>query len=330
MLSRSVKTGTLGLLVALAALPLPLFAAQRAAPPASALVPGEVLRYRLEYRSTIESASAGPIYTPEAAHQMDVSLSARLRLAVLSAKSGPPFGRLTRLRVTYETSDAQVRTDAYDPGAQALEKQYRALAGRSFEFSIDEQGRVREVAGLAQLEPDERARSAVRQWLTTLALPLGLWRKGVQPGKKWSRVVPLANAPLAGLAWRTRSVYSGNQPCPLAPGAPGSLAKETCGVIETRIETVREPGFHNLTPLAYSRQGLRTKGSWTGRGESRNYVSLATGLVTESTATDSDVMNLTITAVLSGSSLHYAGRWQSSSQLTLVGFQLPRVAPLAP
>ncbi len=310
--------------------PSPLPAARRVASPVPALVPGEVLRYQLEYRSTIQSASAGPIYTPEAAHQMDVSLSSRLRLDVLSVKADPKFGPLTRLRVTYETSDALVHTDAYDPGAQALEKQYNSLAGRSFEFSVDGEGRVLEVAGLGRLEPDERARSAVRQWLGTLALPLGLWRKGVKPGKRWSRVVPLADAPLAGLAWRTKSFYSGNQPCPRTPGAPASLARETCAVIETRIDTVREHGSHDPTPLAYSRQGLRTKGSWTGRGESQNYLSLATGLVTNCTATDTNAMNLTITAALGGSALHYAGRWRSSSQLTLVGFHVPAPAPQAP
>lgn len=307
-----------------------LAAAPRASSPRPSLVPGEMLRYRLEYRSAIQSRSAGPIYTPESASHMDVSLSATLRLDVLSVKSDPKLGRLTRLRVTYETSDALVQSNAYDPGAEALAKQYRSLQGRSFEFTIDPEGRVRDITGLARIEPDERARSAVREWMRTLTLPLSLWRPGLKPGKKWSRVVPLAGSPLAGLAWRTKSLYRDDEPCPPAPGAPAALGRETCAVVETQIETVRHGSRSNPTPLAYRRQGLRTSGRWTARGASRSYVSLATGLVTSSTATENSDIDLTITGVLSGSKLHYAGRTQSKSQLTLVAFHLPARPPHAP
>ena len=293
-------------------------AASRAAVRLPALVPGETIRYRVEYRSDISSRAAGPISTPESSHRLSLSLSAVLRLDVLGVKSAPKQGTKTRLRVTYETCDARVESDAYDPGAQALQKQYEALQGRSFEFSIDAQGRVGELSGLDQLEPDPRASGAIRQWLSTLTLPVGAPIAGLKPGKKWTREVPLPDAPLAGLAWRTQSLYRQNEPCPPAPGAPAAIRHETCAAISTRLEAVRR-GNKNATPLAYSRQGLRTSGRWLAHGESLSYISLATGLVTSSTSTENDDMDITITATLSGSKLHYAGKIQTTSQITLVG-----------
>ncbi len=330
MLLRARTTRPVAAIAALLCLPAALRAAPksaaRVAPHSASLVPGEVLRYRLQYHSSIQSNSASPVYTPEAAHQMKISLGAVLRLDVLSVKHSPRFGRLTRIRVTYQTASARVSTDAYDPGAKSLARQYRALRGRSFEFTVDGSGQVIDIAALARLEPDERAREAVREWLRELTLPLGFWRPGMKPGRKWTRVVPLTDAPLAGLAWRTRSVYRADESCPPAPGAPREIARQTCAVIETRLGTTRQKTHGGNTPLAYRRQGLRTSGRWKQSGISRSYISLATGLVTSSTAVDSSQMDLTIAATLSGSRLHYSGQMESSSQLTLIGVHLPRPA----
>lgn len=329
MISLGSRPRRAALIAALLVFPIAAAAAPRTAVRLPSLVAGETLRYRLEYHSAIDSHSKGPIYTPGAAHRMSVSLGAVLRLDVLSVKEDPKLGRLTRLRVTYLTSAARVHSDAYDAGAAALEKQYKSLRGRSFVFAIDAAGRVVDISGLAKLAPDESDREAIRQWMRELTLPLELWRSGPKPGEKWSRLVPLVDAPLNGLAWRTRSVYLKNESCPPAPGAPAALARQTCAVIETRIETIRHGAHGNPTPLEYRRHGLRTSGDWRARGTSLSYVSLATGLVTSSTANEQSNVDLTIRAVLSGSKLHYAGQTQSSSQLTLIGFHLP-APPRAP
>ena len=290
-------------------------------------VPGETIGYRLQYSSHIVSNSRGPIYTPETAHRMGLSLDALLRLDVLSVKHvpGPGGGALTRLRVTYERSDARVQTDAYDPGAEALEKQYRSLAGRSFTFAIGPNGRVRDVTGLDRLAPDPRARAAIRDWLRSFAFPAGFWKQGRKPGKKWVNEVPLDGAPLAGLYWRAVSRYRDNEACPPAPGAPASIAGETCAAISTSVETRRRGSRGHSTPLEYLRQGLRTSGSWHSQANSLSYISLSTGLVTSSTTTETDQMDFTITSQLSGSSLRYAGQVQSTSQLTLVSLKVPAI-----
>lgn len=282
------------------------------------LVPGESLRYLIEYQSRIESQSTSPIYTASQAHRLDINFDARIRLDVLSAKDVPAQGSWTRLRVTYETCDANTRSDAYDPVAENLAKQYRNLRGRSFEFTIDGHGRVEDIAGLDGLEPDESARNAIRDWLSNITLPLGLWKPGTKPGKKWSREVPLAGAPLEGLAWRTQSAYRNDEVCPAPPAGTATAPAGTCAVISTRLETVRNGSGAGSTPLAYQRHGLETSGHWNTSGESLSYVSLSSGLVVSATATENDTIDLHIASTLSGSRLHYAAREQSSSQIALL------------
>lgn len=313
--------GWIGALVLLFAIGLRAAAAARL--PAVRLVPGESLHYLLEYHSSIQSQSAGPIYTSSPAHSLEISVGARLRVDVLSVKDEPKQGRLTRLRVTYETCDATVQGDQYDPGAEQMQKQYRDLRGRSFEFTVDGQGRVVDLAGIKGLTTNPSAQNAMRQWLANIALPLSLGRGVLKPGKKWSRVVPFSGAPLAGLAWRTESTYRDNEPCPAVPRSPAGSHGPGCAVIATRLESVKGKSHGGRTPLLYRRQGLKTSGRWTARGQSLNYISLATGLLSSSTATENDDVDLTVTSELSGSRLHYAGQEKSSSQIALVGITLP-------
>lgn len=303
--------------------------ARTTAPPAKKLFPGEALRYRVQYRSHIHSESSGPIYNPEQAHTLTLSLSAVLRLDVLAVTSDSRGGQSTRLRATYESSDARVQSDAYDAGAEALEKHYRELEGRQFEFTVDDRGRISEVTGLDRLEPDERARNSIRQWLSALAAPLGLWRPGMKPGAKWRTEAPLDGSPLAGLALRTQTTYRANEACPPAPGASPAARAGACAVIAAQLRSVGGKPRGDATPPAYRRRGLRTSGSWKASGQSLSYVSLATGLVTSSTASENDSMDLTIASTEGGSQLHYDGHVDSVSQITLVSVTLPASAPPA-
>ena len=101
---------------------------------------------------------------------------------------------------------------------------------------------------------------------------------------------------------------------------------KACAVIVTRLESVHGNARGDRTSSLYRRQGLKTSGHWRARGQSLNYISLATGLLVTSTATESDNIDLTVTSELSGSQLHYAGQEKSNSQIALAGVTLPRQA----
>ncbi|HEV2387725.1 MAG TPA: hypothetical protein VGS20_10780 [Candidatus Acidoferrales bacterium] len=309
-------------LAAAAAVSLGATCGQPAAP-AAGLDPGESLRYRVEYRSGIHSDSNGPIYNPEQAHNLTIAVTAVLRLEVLRVDAASPAGCSIRLRATYESTDARVQSDAYDPGADALEKRYRELQNHSFEFTVNPQGAVVQVAGLNRLEPDERLRNSIRQWLSTLTLPLSLWKPGMKPGARWRTETPLVDSPLAGLAWRTETAYRNDEACPPAPGASEAAGAGRCAVIAAHLRGVQRVPRGGATPAEYRRQGLRTSGQWKAHGASLSYVSLATGLVTSTTASEHDDMDVTIVPAAGGSELRYDGQTDSVSQITLIAVTLP-------
>jgi hypothetical protein len=80
---------------------------------------------------------------------------------------------------------------------------------------------------------------------------------------------------------------------------------------------VDKHGSGDPTPLQYSRNSLRTSGKWTGTGESLTTISLRTGMVVSLTQTGSEDIDFTISAATAPSKIHYAGKIQTQSHISL-------------
>jgi hypothetical protein len=293
-------------------------------------VPGETLTYQLDLRSTIRSRARGPIRNPEAPTRLDLSISAIVRLDVLGVEpaGSPGAAESARLRATYQTVDATAHSDAYDPSTRGLLEQYGRLKGRSIEFTLEGDGSIRQVRGLEEILPDERARSGMEQALSKFVLAGSLPRRGIATGEKWSSERPVTAIPLLGLAWRLESRYLRNEPCQpkaLAGRARGLLpeAARTCAVIETQSETVRRAAPRDRTPPELRARGLKTSGRWSGAGESLSYVSLETGWVVSVTATGMESMDLVIATADGSSRVEYAGELETQSQFSLLSEEMP-------
>ena len=322
-----------------AAPPIPPAQASRATQPpqrmrfAPQFVPGQVLRYQMEFRTTTESRRTGLVEDPQAPSQLEMTWSAVVRLEVLgvatdasgraATSTGAGEGGRMRLRTTYEKSVATSRSDTYDPAGAALEEQYRKLEGRTLQYVLDAEGKVSDVEGLQEIVADEKAASAARDWLAQLAVSTSLPQGGIVPGQKWSSEQPATSAPLAGLLWRTESTYLRDEPCrPIAAAGAASEAGlpsgESCAVILTRFVMRDGRARGDPTPDEYRRRGLRTAGTWSGSGESLAYISLRSGWVVSLTQTGSEEMDVTVSTADGQSSVRYAGRVRSQSQVTLL------------
>lgn len=310
--------------------------AQRAAEPpqrvrlAPKFVPGSVLRYQMEFRTTTEGRRTGLVEDPQAPAKLELAWGAVLRVEVLRAEP-PGVGGGTRLRATYEKSVATARSDTYDPEGAAMEEQYRKLEGRAVEFTLDAEGKVGEVSGLEEILADEKTASAAREWLGQLAMSASLPREGIAPGQKWSSEQPATTIPLAGLVWRTEFTYPRNERCHPAGSASASgsdpFASETCAVILTRFEMTQPHALRDPTPEGYRSRGLRTAGKWDGSGESLSYVSLRTGLLVSLTQSGTEEMDVTVSTADGASGVRYSGRVHSQSQITLLPDSSPAPAP---
>jgi hypothetical protein len=312
------------------------------------LVPGQSLRYQLEFRTTTESRHEGLVQDPQAATELEISWNAIVRVEILGPpNSTPPAGGTggarvvapVRIRTTYERSVAAAHSDSFDPAAALMEKQYQNLQGRSIEFTLNLNGEVTDVTGLEEVVTDPQAAAAARQWVAQIVTGASIPPGGIVPGQHWTSERPAESAPLAGIVWRTDSSYLRDEDCHAASPSPSGTAKpaveakppagagpdEPCAVILTHLEMGQPKPLRDPTPEDFRKRGLRTSGAWRGSGESLNYISRRTGWVVSSTQSGTEEIDLTISSATEGSSMHYSGKVRSQSQITLLPEKLPEV-----
>jgi hypothetical protein len=301
---------------------------------------GESFRYRIESQTTTTGTTTTPIANPEASSQLKQIADLEVRLDVVGVQpAANGTAGAARLRATYDKASAATETDAYDPAAAALDTQYNNLQGRSVEFTIEADGKISHITGLDEAVSNPSAAAAVRAWITGFSPSANLPAEGISVGQKWSAERPLENTPLANLIWRTASTYLRDEPCELpgqatspaqnsattdAAAATTSASRENspgprCAVILTTFDILRHGSANtDATPDDYRHNGLRTSGTWTGKGQSLDTISLQTGMLLRSTQSSTQKMDFEIVSALSGSKMHYAGQVETQSEITLI------------
>jgi hypothetical protein len=283
--------------------------------------PGQVLRYQMQTTTITDSRHGGAIRDPQGPTKLTLIWNAITRLEVLSMgknAQGQPDGTL-RLRSTYEKSDARASSASYDPEADGIEANYRALEGKSFEFTVDAVGQVSQIEGLEGGNGPGSPADAIRAWLGQFTSGANGPSSGITIGQTWTTDLPVPASPLAGLVWRSRSTYQRNEPCQLAAsgGLPVAAEGETCAVILTKLTlTGLRPG-HDATPESYRKMGLSTSGTWSGEGDSLSYISLSSGRLVTVTQSSTEQMNFTVSRE-GEDRMTYQGSMQSRSQLALL------------
>jgi hypothetical protein len=283
--------------------------------------PGQVIRYQMQTTTITDTHHGGAIRDPQGPTQLTLVWNAITKLEVLSVgknAQGQPDGSV-RLRSTYEKSDATATSGSYDPEADGMEAKYRALEGKSFEFTVDSAGQISNVEGFAGGNAPGSAVESMRAWLGQLSPSANGPRGGISVGQAWTMDQPVPAAPLAGLVWRSRSTYERNEPCQLAASAGSRAAAEgeTCAVILTKLTIAGAKPGHDATPESYRAMGLRTEGTWSGDGDSLSYVSLTSGRLVAVTQSSSEQMDFTVTNE-SAERVTYKGTVQSHSHLALL------------
>jgi hypothetical protein len=330
-----------------------LGAASAAAPPTDAprvrLIPqytqGQTLYYQFETRTHTAGHTTSAIKDPEGPSQLDQSSTFLVRLDVLDVKllpQGAAGG--VRLRFTYQKVTVSTQSDAYDPQVDANEAQLRGLEGKSLEFTVASDGEVRDVTGVDAIVPNPTIAASMRGWMSSFASTASFPKNGIIVGEKWTSVRPLPDIPLAGVVSRKVSTYLRDEPCgaaaslqndaaspqgaadashpnsAAAAAAPSAAAPEPemCAVILTKFEIARDRKTASTTPETYRKNGLHTKGKWTGSGEGLDSISLRTGLVHSETQNSTQDMDFTISSETAPSQLTYAGNVKSQTQITLL------------
>jgi hypothetical protein len=285
------------------------------------LVPGQVLRYRIQLQTITDTKRSGALSDPQGPSRLAVTWDATIKLEVLGvafsqgAETNPLAGPW-RIRTTYEHSAASVKSDSPDPESENIEQTYKRLEGQTVEFTVGVDGHVSDVRGLDGIIDDDRVRQAAEQWMEQVSGPAGA-PQTVGLGQSWNSAQPATSMPLAGMTWRSNSSYVRNEPCrPGDPNAP-AVPDELCAVILTRQSVLPLKQLRDPTPEEYRRNGLHTSGRWSGSGESLSYVSLRTRSAVSVTQDSAQQIDFTVTNA-SGNSIRYAGTIETHSQVELV------------
>jgi hypothetical protein len=290
-------------------------------------VPGQTFRYEMEFETRTDTRRSGISTDPQGPTSLVVNWNTTMRMDVLPADPSTPGG--IRLRTTYETSEATVTADSFDPAAEETANQYKKLEGKVVEFTLDADRKVKSVAGLEGMVDTQQASQSAHDWISQLSASAGAPVGGVIVGQSWISDQPADSLPLAGLVWRTDSTYLRNEPChpanadiPQSASATGAApdaaaASMYCAVILANLNLVRGKGSHNETPAGLRNNGVQSAGKWEGSGQSLLYVSLATGMVVSVTQTGSEQMDVTLTSN-HDTSMHYTGTITTRSQVALV------------
>jgi hypothetical protein len=288
--------------------------------------PGQAFRYAMEFETSTVTSRSGLAADPQGPSKLVITWDATIRLEVLPAEANAPGS--IRLRTTYEKSTAHVGTDTFDPAATATQEQYQKLEGKVVEFTLDANGKVISVSGLAEIVDGEKAVQAAREWIAQLDAGSGAPAGGVSAGQKWTSEQPATSLPVAGMVWRTESEYLRDEVChpPNPEGAPAPSTTdsagnptpaETCAVILTHLDLVRHKPLRNPTPEEYRKSGVQTAGKWDGSAQSLSYISLRTGLAVSVTQTGTEEMDVTLTTG-KNTSMRHAGTVLSRSQVALI------------
>lgn len=292
-------------------------------------VEGQTLRYQVDLRTVSTGNTTTPIANPEGETKISQTISLLVRLDVVgTTEMGLPSSGQTRLRVTYQKSNAQAESDAFNPDAPSIEDQYAQLEGRSVEVTVMPDGHLAHITGLEDIFPHRSETDPMLSWVQALLTGDRVPRNGIALGQKWSDERSLVGWPLAGLSWRTESTYLRDDPCSPAGPADGqpepNAGRATCAVLLTHFGILhRGSAEADSTPEDYRRNGLRTSGTWTGSGESLDAISIATGLLQSSTQTSTQNMDYQITRPGAGSRIHHVGQVQSQSEIRLVSAPRP-------
>lgn len=300
-------------------------------------VQGETLYYQIAMHTDSTGKTTTPIINPEGGTKFSENVDLLVRVEVMpdgssggDEKSGQAnVPGAIRMRLTYERTHADSRTDALAFDAPPAKRGYDRLAGHSLEYSLAPTGALSDFKDTEDLLPKLGDAMGALSWVKLLAPGGGFPRQGISIGQKWTNERPLSGAPLGGLVWRTESSYLRNEPC--RPPTTSEVSRgagpraQQCAVILTQFQILR----HGLsrseeTPPDYVRHGLRTEGILTGSGESLDTFSLATGLLVTSTQTSRQRADFDIINAANGEKIHRAGQVRTQMVITSVS------APQAP
>jgi hypothetical protein len=283
---------------------------------------GQTFTYYVQYRTKKNVKTESRVVTSTGPQSAETDAQWLLRVDILDVH---PQGDRAAIHarsqfqsVASAMAQNNSRSQQASPGSSAPNPE-----SKSVDFTIQPDGRVDAITGLADLFPDQR--QVWQVWLRQFAIAGVFPRGGVRPGQSWKSSEPeQAPSPIVRLEWERQATYVRDEPCtPIQFSETGMVTpehapSESCAVVLTSAVLKQKSPPKDTTPGDFRLHDLRTTGNATGKNETISYISLQSGLIVRVTEDAQQFMDVVVAKTDASNQIHYNVEATGHTEVLLV------------
>lgn len=283
---------------------------------------GQAFTYYVQYRTKKNVKTESRVVTPTGPQGAETDAQWLLRVDILDVH---PEGERATIHARSQFQSVASAMAQNNSGSQQASPGSSAPnpESKSVDFTIQPDGRVDAITGLADLFPDQR--QVWQVWLRQFAIAGVFPRDGVRPGQSWKSSEPeQAPSPIVRLEWEKQATYVRDEPCtPIQFSETGIITPknsptESCAVVLTSAVLKQKSPPKDTTPGDFRLHDLRTSGNATGKNETISYISLQSGLIVRVTEDDQQFMDVVIAKTDASNQIHYNVEATGHTEVLLV------------
>jgi hypothetical protein len=282
---------------------------------------GQTFTYFIQYRTKKNVKTDSRVVTPTGPQDSETDAQWLLRVDILDVHpQGQRAAIHARSRFQSVASAMAQNNTAQQSGSGSPAENPES---KSVEFTIQPDGQVDSVTGLADLFPDQR--QVWQVWLRQFAIAGVFPRDGVKPGQSWKSSEPeQAPSPIVRLEWEKQATYVRDEPCTAIQFSetgivtPKNSPTESCAVVLTSAILKQKSSPKDTTPGDFRLHDLRTTGNATGKNETISYISLQSGLIVRVTEDAHQFMDVLVAKTDASNQIHYNVEATGHTEILLV------------
>ncbi|MDQ1409194.1 MAG: hypothetical protein QOJ41_929 [Acidobacteriaceae bacterium] len=283
---------------------------------------GQTFTYYIQYRTKKNVKTESRVVTPTGPQDAEMDAQWLLRVDVLDVH---PQGERAAIhaRSRFQSLASAMDQNKTGPQQSSSGSPAQNREAKSVDFTIQSDGHVDAVTGLADLFPDQR--QVWQVWLRQFAIAGVFPRDGVKPGQSWKSSEPeQAPSPIVRLEWEKHTTYVHDEPCAAIQFSetgivtPKNSQTEPCAVVLTSAILKQKSSPKDTTPSDFRLHDLHTTGNATGKNETISYISLQSGLVVRVTEDAQQFMDVVVAKTDASNQIHYNVEATGHTEVLLV------------
>ena len=275
---------------------------------------GQILFYRIDFNSSRNMKTAGPVSSPQLPPSSALAATGLLQVEILSA--GPADLHI-------KTYYSERNPPAVSSQSQNSQTHDSSTSDKMVEVSIAADGTASQIMGIDRLSPAQQF--AWNDWLGRFTSSMTFPKAGVHVGQKWETSEPETDpSPIAALFWTKKYQYVRDEPClsdqhsQRANQETSLLNAKVCAVILIRSVLRQKSSPKNSTPDDYKVRNLKTRGSAAGKNETILYFDRSSGVLVRSTEDAQQAMDVLVALTDGSNSVRYVLDAKSHSDMLLL------------